>query len=320
MALSAEFIDAHISRSEQLLQGTYRAAWPSRAFHHAPLENAVEILRRGQILSRNASNGIRKLDVAGREIIGIRDEAHDYARMYFRPRTPTQFHIEGIRKEAECRFGRAAHAPILIMFILDARKVLRLPGVRFSNQNMQRLTTESGDSEEYFAQILFTKVFHDGAIGGDYSIIAHRHAEVLAPSPLELARCLQRICCRSEAERKTLLHALGTSKWSDKVDVAKDITVFQREYAFVEEVSLSREGVSFQLNPRRDRQHIAFSLVARDKNGSVCASFNNPDWDHASSKRWITNAELADGTYTVRIEIEGQLAFEAKLSLGAKLV
>jgi len=320
MALAAAFVDAHISRWESFLQGTYRAAWPSRTFHHAPLENAVEILTRGHILSRNASNGVRKLDVAGQDVIGIRDEAHNYARMYFRPRTPTQFHIEGIRKESECRFGRTAHAPILIMFVLDARKVLQLPGVRFSNQNMQRLQTESGDSEEYFAAIPFEKVFHDGGIGGDYSIIGHRQAEVLAPSPLELGRCLQRICCRSEAERKTLLYLLGTSKWSNKVDVAKDITVFQREYAFVEEVSLSHEGVSFQLNPRRDRQQIAFSLVARDKNGNVRASFNNPNWNHASSKRWITNAELQDGTYTVHIEIENQLAFEAKLSLGAKLV
>lgn len=320
MALTAAFVDAHIGKWEQQFQGTYRAAWPSRTFHHAPLENAIEILKRGQILSRNASNGVRKIDVASREVVNTRDEAHNYARMYFRPRTPTQFHIEGIRKESECRFGRETHAPILVMFVLDARKVLRLPGVRFSNQNMQRLATESGDDENYFSEIPFSKVFHDSGIGGDHSIIAHRHAEVLAPSPLELSSCLQRVCCRSEAERKTLLNLLGSSKWSSRIDVANDITVFQREYAFVEEVSLSRDGVSFQLNPRKDRQLIAFSLAARDKHGNVRASFDHPNWDHASNRRWITKSELPDGVYTVRIMIENHLAFEARLSLGTKLV
>jgi hypothetical protein len=206
------------------------------------------------------------------------------------------------------------------MFVIDARKVLHLPGVRFSDQNMQKLAAESGDTQEYFGNIPFDKVFHDSGINGDYSVISHRQAEVLAPSPLELDSCLQRICCRSEAERKTLLYLVGKSKWSDKIDVANDITVFQRQFAFVEEVSLSNEGISFQLNPRGDRQPISFSLTVHDRNGALKASFADQNWDHAAHKRWIISADLPSGTYRVRILIENHLAFEARLPLEPKLV
>jgi ssDNA thymidine ADP-ribosyltransferase DarT-like protein len=193
MALSAEFIRAHITRWEQALTSPYhpyRSKWPSRLFHHAPIQNAVKILLDGNLRARNDPQNQRAVDVAAPGVIAARDDAHGFARLYFRPRTPTQWHIEGIRKQGECQWEES-HAPVLVMMVFNADSVLATPGVKFCDRNMQLGNAASDDTEEYFSQIPFHKVFHEGAIGGDRSIIEHRCAEVLAASPLPLAEHLQ---------------------------------------------------------------------------------------------------------------------------------
>jgi hypothetical protein len=62
------------------------------------------------------------LDIAGAVVIQNRDRAHQFARLYFRPRTPTQFHIEGIRKSGDYYMGYT-HAPTLVMLIFDSFNV-----------------------------------------------------------------------------------------------------------------------------------------------------------------------------------------------------
>ena len=100
MGLSLAFVDAHIRGWEQKLKGgayPHREHWPRYLFHHAPLENAVKILTSGR-LSRIHSDQVRGRDVAGFGVIDCSQRAHHFARLYFRPRTPTQYHIEGIRR------------------------------------------------------------------------------------------------------------------------------------------------------------------------------------------------------------------------------
>jgi hypothetical protein len=128
MGLSEGFLEAHIATWEANLNGfayAHRAKWPRRLFHHAPVENAAQILIDGELLSRVDSAQRRARDVAGPGVIGARDKAHQFARLYFRPRTPTQYHIEGIRKQGECAFGEEALAPVLIMLVFHARSIIQ---------------------------------------------------------------------------------------------------------------------------------------------------------------------------------------------------
>jgi hypothetical protein len=141
----------------------YRANWPSRLFHHAPIENAVLLLKDGNLRSRKDDKNARASDVAAAAVLASREDAHDFARLYFRPLTPTQWHIEGIRKSTECSYGEASHAPILIMFVFSARSVLQSPGVKFSDRNMQISGVQPSDTEIYFSNIPFDKVFHVGS-------------------------------------------------------------------------------------------------------------------------------------------------------------
>lgn len=326
MALRTAFVDEHIARQTQRLTSEYyphRRHWPARLFHHAPLENAVAILQAGFLRSRNDPLNPHPRDVAAPDVINTRADAHDYVRLYFRPKTPTQYSIEGIRKPNECPYGEVTHAPFLVMFAFDARSVLCQPHVRFSDRNMQLGATVSGDTEEYFGQIPFEKVFSEGNTGGDRSITDARSAEVLSSSPLSLPDCLREIYFRSEPERDTVLHMLGAQRetWAKMGHVSDALKVFQKRHTFVQEVSLTPEGITFLLNPRHDLAKIKVTISITDAAGGRVADFYNEALDARppGNNRWIYKHAFADGTYTVEIHLEGHLAYRAMIPLDSIL-
>jgi hypothetical protein len=330
MALTPAFIEAHIQKWEATLTSPwhpYRSKWPSRLFHHSPIQNAVKILTEGNLRSRQDPQNKKERDVAAPGVIDAREHAHSSARLYFRPRTPTQYHIEGIRKAGECQYGDDTHAPILVMMVFDARPVLAIPTVKFCDRNMQLGNAEPGDTEDYFSKIPFEKVFHEGSTGGDRSIIEHRCAEVLATSPLPLQNNLQWVYCRTAAERATLLHMLGDQQqaWSDRILISDDLLVFERKYVFVESVFMTDIGITIRLNPRADRKNISLRVRAWDKDNKQVVAFLNADIAARPSSpdtngRWRVEATLQKGTYLVQIDLEDHLAFQGKLVLGDRLV
>jgi ssDNA thymidine ADP-ribosyltransferase, DarT len=326
VALSQAYVEAHIAEWQQRLTSAYyphRKHWPSRLFHHAPLENAVAILKDGYLRSRNDAQNTRPRDVAAAGVIDARAHAHDRVRLYFRPKTPTQWHIEGIRKAGECAYGEGSHAPVLVMFALDASYVLTRPDVMFSNQNMQLGGTEPGNSQDYFSAIPFDKVFSEGGTGGDRSITDARAAEVLPTSPLPLNPCLRELYFRSEPERDTVLHLLQEhrSTWSSLCHVSDALKVFEKKYAFVQEIGLTPEGVIFHFNPRFDGQSLEVAIEVFTEQGVKIIDYYNDSLAARppQHRNWIFNQALAPGTYLVRLKLEGQLAYEAWIPLASVL-
>jgi len=295
MALTKDFVEAHVLRWEEALSKPwypYRSKWPSRLFHHAPIQNAVRILTDGNLRSRDDPENMKDKDVAAPGVIVARTHAHNSARLYFRPRTPTQYHIEGIRKSGECSYGNDAHAPVLVMMVFDSRSVLSIPTIKFCDRNMQLGAAAPDDTPEYFSNIPFDKVFHVGGIGGDRSIIDHRCAEVLALSPMPLKGNLQWIYCRTIAERETLLHLLGNparAMWSNQIVVSDDLSVFERRFVFVDYVGISHDGAIFQLNPRADAQTIDVQVKVWGRGEAEIISYANTTMlaqPSATVKRW----------------------------------
>ena len=321
MALSQDFVDAHIARWQQSLTSPFyphRKHWPTRLFHHAPLENAVAILREGVLRSRNDTYNTHPKDVAAPGVISANTAAHDFVRLYFRPKTPTQYHIEGIRRPNECKY-EGAHAPVLIMFALDSRAVLARPDVQFSDMNMQKLgSVKTGNTAEFFDTIQFIKVFSE--VQCDKSYTDARCAEVLTKSPLRLDTCLKEIYFRSEPERDTILHMLGPAaeRWANQCIVSDTLKVFQKDYAFVQEVGLTPKGVTFGCNARRDRANLAIEIEVFDATGSRCVHFVNDEIEARppDAARWIYNKRIAPGIYLVRMRIDGHLAHESLIPLG----
>jgi hypothetical protein len=316
MGLSPDVVHAHIDHWKRHLgkgNRPHRRNWPARLFRHEPLENAVRILQSGVLLSRNDAATAIKRDIAPADIITSRAAAHGSARLYFRPKSPTQYHIEGIRKPNELYQSR--QAPVLIMMLFQAEAILTHPNVEFSDGNMQSRRTRTGNTEADFRSLPFNLIYHDGnfdphsAEGED--IVRRRCAEVLLPSPLQLSKNLQAVLCRSPAERATLLHLLGDSadQWSDKVKVFTRPGLFENRYAYLNTVDGGPDGVAFTLHPRRDGASVTTALWVWDGNGDQRVHFGPTELDPA--KRQILRQSLEPGTYLSRLELESCLAYEA---------
>ena len=323
MALSAGFIDEHIALWRHTLKGSYysfRWKWPSRIFRHDPLQSIAIILKNNELLSRNGSEGRRLIDAAAQEIVNNNTEAHDYARFYFRPRTPTQFRIEGIMKPLHMKYG--TQAPMLGMMVFDARKILQIEGVQFSTCNMQRSEKRVGNDEEFFRDRMdFEKIYHLGGINGDYSILAKRCAEILLPSPFNVTGFLQHIICRSNAERETLLYLIGdelSELWREKIIVSDDMKVFERRHTYVESVQLDSEGIVYQLSPQLNNEKIKVEIKITNLSNSVntLSYVNESMFARPPNKlKWRTPKNIPSGNYIVEVKLENRSAYKNNLQV-----
>ncbi len=85
-------IECHIqSWSERLGSLNW---WPKYVYHFTDVNNAVRIIRSGSLYSRSECLrlNLMAVDNANVEVIQQTQREHlDFVRLYFRPRTPTQF-------------------------------------------------------------------------------------------------------------------------------------------------------------------------------------------------------------------------------------
>ena len=228
--------------------------WPRFVYHFTDVHNAVNILQTGQLFCRAIAEKqqIIQVDSASPGIIRqTRDDYKNYVRLYFRPRTPTQYRNEGIRPYRARELG-GAHCPIPIFFCFDAHSVLAMDETEFSDGSMASPKAVHGKSQALFESIPFQYVFHNSGFPPELrdTIIFHRHAEVLVPNALDLT-FLKGIACRSAAERQTFLHLLPnqlSKQWLDKIRISER-GFFERKWSFVEEVVVVNEHIIFKFNP-----------------------------------------------------------------------
>jgi hypothetical protein len=197
--------------------GAARAWWPAFLFHTTEIENAAKILDAGKLLSRSRCEalGLLSSDSASKQVLAQTDPRwKQCVRLYFRPRTPFQFHNEGFRPLGQ--HGRLeAHCPVPIVFLFDSRSVLSRRDVLFSNGNLAAAGAEIGSTAEFFECLPFQQIYHDTWLSEDEkrSIVFSRHAEVIVPGELDLGP-LRVVWCRSAAERETLQSLLSPSTWA----------------------------------------------------------------------------------------------------------
>lgn len=252
--------------------------WPHYVYHHTSVLNAVSIIRTGTLFSRTQalSRGLLEVDAAHPEIIKSSPWAHDLVRMYFRPRTPTHWWVEGIRPPAR-RHESGAHIGVPVFLLFDSRRVLSMDQSSFSAGTMASSRQHStGNTAAYLTGIDFRDVLHDGPLPSNEEdkkrIQFAKQAEVLVPKELGLD-LLRGIVCRSAAERNTLLYLLevegvDTGAWASRVivETSRD-NIFQHEWAYVTDVRfLGREVQILHHPPKRhyrdpsDRYHIWLEL------------------------------------------------------------
>jgi hypothetical protein len=228
--------------------------WPKYVYHFTDIRNAASILKAGTIYSREEAVrlGTMVVDNASPEIIDRTPLEHTrFVRLYFRPRTPTQFRNEGIRPIGQRELG--AHCPVPVYFCFDALEILSGDSTQVSDGNMGSQRATHSSEKDFFFDIPFHYVFHNGAFSPDQrdEIIFRRNAEVLIPDLLHLDPALRFIACRSEAERQTLLHMLPypvVNQWENKIRLGEQ-GFFERKWTYVEEVVLVDDAITFRFNP-----------------------------------------------------------------------
>ncbi len=270
-----------------------RRFWPNWLFRSDHVENAAAILNTGRLLSRAAAEHghLIPVDSGSPHYVGHLSSAHrNLVRLYFRPRTPTQYVNEGIRPQGEIQYD--AHMPVPV-YLLFASSLLAEQGVSFTKGRL----TEAAEVGESVRRS---------------TILNARHSEVVVQNELPLDQ-LKHIVCRSAPERETLLNLLSTSarhKWLTRIHTDEgDRRLFEKRGTFVQRADLSNAASRFWFYsniPRKMRGpfdlRIKWSLDGRAA-GARQENFT------------VSNAPVAYSlgqsapTYSVRVWLDNNLAY-----------
>ena len=295
--------------------GRTRQWWPACLFHCTDILNVVSILRQGEIVSRNrlTSAGQLPMDIASPQVIaGTDPQWQDYVRLYFRPRTPTQYRNEGFRPVGQRALN--SHCPVPVYLIFNALAVLSRSDSCFSDGNLGADNARVNGDVSFLKQIPFDLVYHNTGFGTSDrgQIVHHRHAEVLVPERMALDG-LRSIVCRSDAEYKTLLHLLPPeihSLWVSKIGVLSGLQLFNRKWTFVEQVDMSTEKIVFRFNPDSYTPGPFGAHVEIEETESGIQSRQQFEGYHCNQELPVSLSNLrSPSDYTARLYLDDHLAY-----------
>ena len=242
----------HVADWSRKLTPINRAWVPKFAYHFTDVRNAASILTERLLRSRAAAGQANVMvnDNAAAGIISQTAPAHlKFARLYFRPRTATQWWNEGIRPPNNLN----AHCPVPVFLCFDLPTLLCRDDVQFSDGNMASHYTTHDSTTEFFDTIPWHDVYSFGPIyGNTKQVTARRQAEVLIPDALEVVpETLRFVACRTAAERQTLINLITREVdqefWEPYVKIGIE-DMFFRKWAFVQSVSFTDDHITFNLH------------------------------------------------------------------------
>lgn len=324
------------SLADQLRITDDRKHWPDWLFHTTDIDNAVSILANGNLLSRSKAqlDGVLRTDIASGQIVDrTRDEYRFCARLYFRPRTPTQYQNEGFRPRHQ-QSSLKAHSPVPIVFMFDSLSVLTRSDAFFTNGNASSGGVERGSDVEFLHTIPFELVYHDAAFREEErrQVVFHRNAEVLIPERLELDCHLLWVFARSPAEMETLRSLLAKegegllAKYSPLIRTnthrSKGLKFFEKVWTFVERVSVADGTVSIHFN-RDTRTPGPFKAELRIMNAidnGVMAIRANPALKAIETRTTQLHATCRQSPFIVELWLDDHIAYRNRFLPGDETV
>ncbi len=296
------------------LKRTERRWWPQFVFHYTDIRNAVKILEEGYLYSRKYLKDNKNLEISSGspEVLeGTETIIKDCVRLYFRPKTPTQFYAEGVlSKDAllKSKFP-GAHCPVPVFFLFDAVKILTRDDCLFSNGNLGSHKYQILYSATHLEQLPWEKIYHTGPIDlskvEDSDIVFRRNAEVVVSQKLDL-NALSFIYCRSEAERETLLYLLPPNlrkRYQNKIAATTRSDLFFRRQTFIETVRLSSETVYVQFSPETESPgpfHLRIDL-------KTTPFYDEKNFNLKKSYKW--NIPLPAASYPIHLYLDDHLVY-----------
>jgi hypothetical protein len=300
-----------------------RGWWPDFLFHFADLRNVVSILQAGALLSRSEimAQQAHFTDAASHEVLGwTDDEWKQYARFYFRPRTPMLYRNEGFRPRE--RQWQGAHCPVPVYLLFDLEAILCRADSRFSNGNLANTASEFVEVDIFdtaadFEKLPFELIYHDSRVPPEErrKIISHRHAEVIVPKAVDLDY-LRLIWCRSQAEYETLRFLLPDTlwqRWRDKITARTDYNLFNREWVHVEQATLTSTRMIFRFNPCRKPEDAGwFNLRGEVKDSATGRTHQWETRDVQINQRLEVELPYRSREYTVHLYVDDHLAYASR--------
>ncbi|WP_423925767.1 DUF4433 domain-containing protein [Candidatus Palauibacter sp.] len=244
--------------------GRQRASWPSTIYHYTDVRNAAQILGDGRLLSRRrcVEDGIKFVSAGHSGIVEQSANTHGFVRLYFRPRTPTQYWCEGHQPRDK---QGPAHCPVPVFFLFDSRCLLTAEECEYTNGNFASLYSERGSTAAFLQDLNFKLIYHTTSFRPEDrdEVIFSRNAEVLFPEELELDG-LREIVCRTGAERETLMSILPTTAdpWRARIRQERQgERLFERRWAYIRDVQLVEDRVVVNLKRRSEPYDFEVTLT-----------------------------------------------------------
>jgi hypothetical protein len=305
--------------NEDWVKRSERRWWPRFLFHYTDIRNAIEILKRGVLYSRQYLEQTGQLAVSsGSSAVLSHTETSikECVRFYFRPKTPTQYWAEGMYSQTELAQSKFpdAHCPVPIFFLFDAAGILSRQDCWFSDGSLASSIHQPGiySTAADLEQLPWKKIYHnqwiDRSSHEESDIVLRRHAEAIVFHQLGL-NDLRYIYCRSEAERETLLYLLPESvrrRYQNKIVATTRSDLFFRRQTYIESVRLSSTSAILQFSPETKSPGL-FHLRIEILNGDVLRVVEQQDFDLRKGFSW--KLPLPEEEYAISIFLDRNLAY-----------
>ncbi len=233
-------------------------------------------------------------------------------RLYFRPCSPTQYVVEGIRPTSQLRYG-GAHCPVPVVFLFDSREILTRRDTRFSDGNLAAGGDAYGDSCA-FGRIPFKQIYHSSPLSEPErrTIKVRRNAEVIVPDPLNLSGLL-RIATRSVAEYETLRSLLSYREWrfwANRVETGVRSGLHLGRWTYLEQVVMTTDRITLWFNPDTEEPG-PFLLDCRVLDSSTRKTYTLTKPDFTAKQPLVMNLQnLSDPSeYRLTVKLDGHLAY-----------
>lgn len=288
--------------------------FPRFVYHFTDINNAISILKKGSIYSRNSANknSIMAVDNASKAVIDhTNEDRKDYVRFYFRPKTPTQYINEGVRALNQINTNLNAHCPVPIFFLFDSLEMLSLENSYFTYGNFANHDTSIYNDPNSFRDMPFNYVYHEGWYDrmAVPQIKFHRHAELIVQNKCDLTY-LKHIVCRSKAEKETFLNLLDESlreQYKDIISLDSTSWFYNSTWTFVENVNLTSEKIRLSFNIHSDKPSFHAKCIMQDLDSPMYET-----WEHIDYK--LSETETLTFTkpykrYSIRYELNDHVVY-----------
>lgn len=313
-----------LKRQAQLLPKSINW-WPNFFYHFTDIHNAVNILSDGWIMSREKIKNTNRMinDNASRMVIDATiNENKKYARLYFRPLTPTQYHNEGYKPkilrqlEADC--------PVPVFFCLNSAQILNYPGTKFAEKGLAGGRHNIKTGVDAFSELNFDKIYHDGWYDSscDNDIKYYRLSEIINKKGFPLEPFLQCILCRSVAEKDMLLYLLQRrsknlyEKYKKKIIFRPKLKCFNSNHTgiFIKEVYMDDSDLYIIFNDAEQRYtheegiidfvvSIEISYLTDDKK-IINTVYLSEQFNYTKIRGCeVDNLEIPEEAYFIRIKV-----------------